>query len=125
MVLPCGQNFMVQLAGLIAADNALLTNEVRSLALTTVRSREQLLTVIRTDARIQKNQLSDSFYGLATAVNPSDTLNEITTVSNLAQTLVTANAALAKGDKPTFAALAQDAYRRGVDAYTVFQSSKK
>ncbi|MBV8536251.1 MAG: hypothetical protein JO128_11700 [Alphaproteobacteria bacterium] len=119
------QPSVIKLAGLIAADNALLTNEVQSLGRVSSVSRMQLLRIIRSDKRILKNTLSDDFSNLAAASDVSVTLKEITVISNLAQSLVTANAVLAKGDTPTFAALAQDAYRRGADAYSVFQSSKK
>lgn len=119
------QPHLEALAALIAADAESLGDPIQGMMITDATARVQLLETIRQDKRVPVDRQYELFATIVNANQPGVTLDELQNVSSLAQSIVAANAKLAAGDISSFNALAEDAYRRGLDAYTVFQQSKK
>ncbi len=112
------------LAALIRNDDDFIRAPLQAAAMVGAVARQQILEAIRADQQAPKHAWHTAFREVAGWDPLTDSSARQTAVEQLADALVRANAALARGDERTFAAIARDAVNRAVDISNVFWATK-
>ena len=119
------QPHLETLAALIKNDDEFIQTPLKTAATLDGVATNQILQHIRVDKQVPKERLLIAFLSVTATSRVADLSSEQSVVDSLADAVVRANAALAKGDQHAFGVLARNAIARGKDMYTVFQVVRK